>query len=232
MAASRYALIVAGGSGKRMESETPKQFLPLGGVPILMHTLALFHRLNPSPSLFLVLPKNEIASWEKLCREHSFGIPHRIIRGGETRFQSVKNGLEAIEGEGLVAIHDGVRPLVSPSVIEDCYYTAGEKGNAIPAVRPVETVRTGEMEDSKLGNRNQLWLVQTPQVFELKRIKQYYQKPFKPEYTDDASVAEASGEKIHLVAGNRENIKITTPSDLRMAEALLEPFTLKKPKDL
>jgi len=221
MAANRYALIVVGGSGKRMESDIPKQFLPLQGIPILMHTIALFHRLNPSPLLYLVLPQNEISTWAKLCMEHAFIIPHKLIAGGETRFHSVKNGLEAIEGDGLVAIHDGVRPLVNPSVIGECYSTAQEKGNAIPAVKPLETIRSGGVSASKLENREHLWLVQTPQVFDLKKIKQYYQKPFKAEYTDDASVAEDSGEKIQLVLGNRENIKITTPADLVIAEALL-----------
>lgn len=218
--AKRFALIVAGGSGKRMESETPKQFLTIRGVPILMRTIEVFHGLSSIPKIFVVLPHNQFATWDELCKQHDFSIPHVLVSGGETRFQSVKNGLEAIAGDGMVAIHDGVRPLVKRDVIEMCYAMAQEFGNAIPAVQPVETVRSGQLGESKLESRESLWLVQTPQVFNLTTIKKCYLKPYNPKYTDDASVAEESGERILIVPGNRENIKITTQADLLIAEAL------------
>jgi 2-C-methyl-D-erythritol 4-phosphate cytidylyltransferase len=222
MSNNRYALIVAGGSGVRMGNQLPKQFLPLAGMTILMHTLTLFHRLNTMPSIYLVLPSQQFELWETLCLEHAFTLPHTLVEGGDTRFNSVQNGLNAMYGNGLVAIHDGVRPLVTPAVVEECYRVASEKGNAIPAIRPVETVRFGSPSSSLHMNRDEVWLVQTPQVFELNRIKKHYQCAWNEMFTDDASVAEANGDTINLVLGNPENIKITNPMDMALAEAIIK----------
>jgi 2-C-methyl-D-erythritol 4-phosphate cytidylyltransferase len=205
-----------------MGSAIPKQFIELNGLPILMHTINKFHSTSEIDQIVLVLPASEHERWNNLRQQYSFTIPHTLVAGGETRFHSVRNGLMAIEGDGLVAIHDGVRPLVSENLISRCFLAAQEKGNAIPAIKPVETVRVGSVFDSKKANREVCWLVQTPQVFNLNNIKGYYLKDWKPEYTDDASVAEANGLEIFLIEGERENIKITNPLDLTIASAILE----------
>jgi 2-C-methyl-D-erythritol 4-phosphate cytidylyltransferase len=222
MKKNRFAVIVAGGSGNRMGVSVPKQFLPLRGIPVLMHTLTVFHQASPRPSIYLVLPINEQNRWKELCQKHSFTIPHKLISGGETRFQSVKNGLLAIEGEGIVAIHDGVRPLVTSHLIEECFITAEQKGNAVPAIRPYETIRSGSNTDNRKENREDYWLIQTPQVFKLDQIRGYYQMAKDVNFTDDASVAEDFGTRINILEGNRENIKITTPIDIAIAEAILD----------
>lgn len=218
----KYALIVAGGSGTRMGYDIPKQFIALHGEPILMHTLRLFDRVPSKPKIILVLPESQIDVWKDLCKQHSFSINHEIVKGGETRFQSVKNGLASIQNEGLVAIHDGVRPLVSIDVIENCYTAAQQFGSAIPVIKPVESVRMSDKTGSYPVNREDVFLVQTPQVFKTSIIQRCYNTPWQPSFTDDASVVEFSGEKVYLVDGNRENIKITTPLDLTIAEALLQ----------
>lgn len=218
----RYALIVAGGSGSRMGASIPKQFLCLNGLPLLMHTLNAFYSILPKPEIYLALPQTEHSSWAKLCNEYSFQVPHTVIAGGDTRFHSVKNGLSAIQGDGLVAIHDGVRPLVSSLLLERCYSVAEQEGNAIPALRPVESIRFGDELNSRKENREQVWLVQTPQVFNLKQITECYKLEWQPHFTDDASVAEANGYRIRIVEGERDNIKITTPIDLTIANVILE----------
>jgi 2-C-methyl-D-erythritol 4-phosphate cytidylyltransferase len=217
-----FAVIVAGGSGTRMGSELPKQFIELNGIPILMHTLKLFSSFLPQPEIVLVLPKNQFDAWSKLCSFHSFSTKYTLIAGGETRFHSVKNGLAAIAGEGLVAIHDGVRPFVSFQTLERCLQTAAEKGSAIPVVKPSESVRLGTLQLSQSLDRDTFWLVQTPQVFTLKIIKECYQTEWSDLFTDDASVAEKGGVAVTLVEGNYENIKITTPHDLLVANAILK----------
>lgn len=204
-----------------MGCDTPKQFIPLRGLPIIMHTINLFRGLAPSPHIIVVLPANQMGTWEALCREYAFRVPHGLAEGGTTRFHSVRNGLDLLSGSGLVAIHDAVRPLVSPEVIERCYAAASEKGNAIPVVTPTDSVRMGTSQSSRHVDRECVWQVQTPQVFPISSIKRFYQCDWNECFTDDASVAEMQGEVINLVQGNRENIKITTPSDLLMAEALM-----------
>ncbi len=217
------AIIVAGGSGTRMGSDVPKQFLPLRGVPILMHTLRVFHSVPSISEIILVLPESQIEAWASLCKTHQFDIQHTVVNGGETRFQSVSNGLATVTiPDALVAIHDGVRPLVSKAVIERCFQEAEKYGNAIPITKPVETVRFIKDRGSYPIDRDKVMLVQTPQVFKVSVIKKCYQTVWHPSFTDDASVAEFGGEQIHLVEGNRENIKITTPQDLVIAEALLQ----------
>jgi 2-C-methyl-D-erythritol 4-phosphate cytidylyltransferase len=216
-----FAILVAGGTGIRMNTEIPKQFLLLAGQPILMHTIRIFHLFDPGMPLFVTLPESHIPYWEQLCRNHAFTIPHHLIKGGETRFGSVKNALERISGEGLVAIHDGVRPLVSIDTLKRTFEEAGKSGNAIPVIRMQESIRETRPGGNKEVARENLWIVQTPQVFRKELIKKAYNSAPHQNYTDDATVLETLGETIHLVEGNPENIKITCPSDLRYAEAIL-----------
>lgn len=217
-----YALIVAGGKGLRMGSDLPKQFLPVGGKPVLMRTLEAFYTCNPEMQIILVLPRSQQPYWAQLCEEHSFSLPHVVADGGETRYHSVKNGLAYVGSSGLVGVHDGVRPFVSQEVIARCYTLAAEKKAVIPVIDIVETVRHLKGEGSVTVNRDDYKLVQTPQVFDVDLLKQAYEQPYTPFFTDDASVVEAMGVPVHLAAGNRENIKITTPFDLKLASALLD----------
>ena len=218
----KYALIVAGGKGLRMGSELPKQFLPIGGKPVLMHTLQAFYDYDREMRIILVLPASQQAYWAQLCREHHFTVPHEVADGGETRFHSVKNALERVNTSGLVGVHDGVRPFVSQEVIARCYEQAAEKKAVIPVVNVVETVRHLCQEGrSETVPRDEYRLVQTPQVFDAELLLRAYCQPYTSDFTDDASVVEALGEPVWLTEGNRENIKITTPFDLKIAEALL-----------
>lgn len=216
------ALIVAGGKGLRMGSELPKQFLPIGGKPVLMHTLEAFHRFDSGIDLILVLPEEQQGYWKQLCEKHRFTIRHLIVNGGETRFHSVKNGLALVSGGGLVGVHDGVRPFVSQEVIRRCYDRAATEKAVIPVVDVVDTVRQVTESGSRTVNRDDYKLVQTPQVFDADLLRRAYAQDFKPFFTDDASVVEAMGVPVDLVEGNRENIKITTPFDLKIATALVE----------
>lgn len=216
----KYAIVVAGGKGLRMGGDVPKQFLPVKGKPVLMRTLEAFHDYDPQLELILVLPVGQQTYWRELCTEYRFAVPHRIADGGETRFHSVKNGLALIESEGLVGVHDGVRPFVSQEVIRSCYREAEQKEAVIPVIEVVETLRKLEDEASKTVPRNQYRLVQTPQVFTVSLLKQAYAQPYSPSFTDDASVVEAWGHAVYLTPGNRENIKLTTPFDLKVAETL------------
>lgn len=216
------ALIVAGGKGLRMGSDLPKQFLPVGGKPVLMHTLEAFYRFDAAIDLILVLPEEQQDYWKELCEKHCFPVPHRIVSGGETRFHSVRNGLAFVSGAGLVGVHDGVRPFVSQEVIRRCYDAAATKKAVIPVVDVVETVRQLTETGSHTVDRSRYRLVQTPQVFDADLLKQAYKQDYTPFFTDDASVVEAMGTPVCLVEGNRENIKITTPFDLKVATALSE----------
>lgn len=217
----RTALIVAGGKGLRMGSELPKQFLPIGGKPVLMRTLEAFHRFDEKMQIILVLPREQQDFWRELCEEHGFDIKHLIADGGETRFHSVKNGLALVSGIGVVGIHDGVRPFVSQEVIARCFREAVVRKAVIPVIDVVETVRHLTESGSETVSRNDYKLVQTPQVFDADLLKRAYEQEFTPFFTDDASVVEAMGVPVYLVEGNRENIKITTPFDLKVASALL-----------
>ena len=205
----------------RMGSELPKQFLCIGGKPILMHTLEAFRRFDEAMQLILVLPRDHQPLWHTLCEKHAFSLPYLLADGGETRFHSVKNGLALITGEGVVAIHDGVRPFVSSEVLHRCFTTAATHHAVLPVIPIVDTVRELTVEGSRTVDRNAYKLIQTPQVFDVTLLKTAYEQPFTPFFTDDASVVEALGRTITLVEGNRENIKITTPFDLKIAEALL-----------
>lgn len=222
MKTPKIAIIVAGGKGERMKTEVPKQFIEILGKPILMHTIEAFLKFDNTIQIILVLPQVQLDYWQELCKKHSFYTTHKIVVGGETRFQSVKNGLEAIKSTGLVAVHDGVRPLVSEDTIARCYSAAENKGNAIPVVDCVDSIRQITPNGNESVDRTAYKLVQTPQVFEVELLKSAYEQPYSSLFTDDASVAENLGLKINLVDGNRENIKITTAFDLRLAEILLK----------
>lgn len=216
----KHIIIVAGGKGLRMGGDIPKQFLPVCGKPVLMRTLEAFHAYDSSMHLILVLPVCQQDYWKELCKEYQFELLHDVANGGETRFHSVMNGLALVEGEGLVGVHDGVRPFVSQEVIARCYEEAKEKKAVIPVIGVVETVRHLTEEGSETVPRDQYKLVQTPQVFDVTLLRRAYQQTYTDFFTDDASVVEALGEKVHLVEGNRENIKLTTPFDLKLAEVL------------
>lgn len=219
-----YIIIVAGGKGLRMGGDIPKQFLPIGGKPVLMRTIERFREYSKDICVILVLPKAQQEYWHALCEEYGFHEECLIADGGETRFHSVKNGLDLIpdDSEGTVGVHDGVRPFPSIDVITRCYETARERGAVIPVIPVVETVRHTEGDSSRTVPRDEYRLVQTPQTFDVQLLKRAYRQPFTPMFTDDASVAEAMGESITLVEGNRENIKITTPFDLKIAQAILK----------
>ncbi len=218
----KYVVIVAGGKGLRMGGDLPKQFIPVGGKPVLMHTLNTFYTYDPEIEIILVLPSDHHTYWAELCREYELTIPHRIAPGGVTRFHSVRNGLSLIaDAEGWVAVHDGVRPFVLQEVIARCYKAAVQYEAVIPVTDIVETLRRMDASASITVDRSRYKLVQTPQVFSVSLLKKCYDREFMDCFTDDASVVEAAGRTVHLVEGNRENIKITTPFDLKLAEILL-----------
>ncbi|SUB77861.1 2-C-methyl-D-erythritol 4-phosphate cytidylyltransferase [Porphyromonas macacae] len=220
----RYAIVVAGGRGSRMGSDIPKQFLLLGKEPVLMHTLRKWYAL--CEKCVLVLPKDQQQVWKELCAEYRFDVPHRIADGGETRFHSVRSGLLALEVDsGLVAIHDGVRPLVSTETIERCFEAAEADGAAVPVMPLIESLRKLNKDgSSRAVPRSEYVMVQTPQTFDLALIRRAYEQPYRTEFTDDASVYEAAypGRYPATVAGNQENIKLTDPVDMEIARLLLE----------
>lgn len=218
----KSVIIVAGGIGNRMQSEVPKQFLLLKNKPILCHTIEKFNSFDASISIVLVLPENQFEYWKELCKNHNFTINHQLVKGGETRFKSVKNGLDLIQDGQLVAIHDGVRPLVSEKVIKNCFQKAEDFGASIPVISINESIRSLSNDGSRIINRDEIMLVQTPQVFKSSIIKKAYNQEFQESFTDDASVLESDGGSVKLVEGNRENIKITRALDLKIAEAILE----------
>ena len=229
-----YVIIVAGGKGLRMGSDIPKQFLPISGKPVLMRTLERFRQYSPTLQIILVLPKAQQDYWQELCKEYDFKVEYLLADGGETRFHSVQHGLALIpdDAEGVVGVHDGVRPFPSIEVIRNCYETARTAKAVIPVIPVVETVRHLERTEnsqfsilnsqfSKTVPRNEYRLVQTPQAFDIQLLKAANRQPYNEGFTDDASVVEAFGFDITLVEGNRENIKITTPFDLKIAEVLI-----------
>lgn len=217
-----YVIIVAAGSGSRMKAALPKQFLELNGKTILQHTIEKFHQYDPLLGIIVVLNAEYVQFWKDLIRTISFVVPHDIVHGGAERFYSVKNAVDFIREEnGIVGIHDAVRPLVSMRTIDACYNTARNKSNAVPVIRISDSIRMLNESGSAIADRNQYRIVQTPQCFEISLLRKAFDQQFEPSFTDDASVVESFGEKINLVEGNRENLKITTMEDLRMAEVLL-----------
>jgi len=217
----RHFIVVAGGSGTRMNAALPKQFLLLQNKPVLMYTLDALHQAEPDASLMLVLPEDHFKTWNSLCETHKFSIPHRIVAGGQTRFHSVKNGLAGLDS-GLVAVHDGVRPLVSAATIKRTFEAAEKSGAAVPVIDVNESVRSLDELGSKALNRASIKLVQTPQCFQYDLMHAAFEQTYSDRFTDCASVLEANGTKITLVEGNEENIKITRPQDLVMANWYLQ----------
>ena len=219
-----YVIIVAGGKGLRMGSDIPKQFLPIGGKPVLMRTLERFREYSPALQIILVLPKAQQEYWKELCQKHNFTVAYQLADGGETRFHSVQHGLALIpdDAEGVVGVHDGVRPFPSIDVISNCYETARTAKAVIPVIPVVETVRhLDNAPSSHTVPRGEYRLVQTPQTFDIQLLKAANRQSYNDGFTDDASVVEAFGFDVTLVEGNRENIKITTPYDLKIAEVLI-----------
>jgi 2-C-methyl-D-erythritol 4-phosphate cytidylyltransferase len=221
MKEKKTVIIVAGGTGKRMGEKTPKQFLILRGKPILLYSLEIFKQFDPEIRIILVLPEIYIDNWKELCKEYKCDIKHEIVIGGDARFFSVKNALQQIEAKGLVAIHDGVRPLVALQTIKNTFETAQSFGTGVPFVEINESVRELTENGNKIIDRKKLRLIQTPQVFHSKEIKKAYELSYQSSFTDDASVYEMNGEPIYLAEGNWENIKITRPVDLIFAESIL-----------
>ena len=217
-----YVIIVAGGKGLRMGSDIPKQFLPIAGKPVLMRTLERFREYSADLQIILVLPEAQQDYWQELCRQYGFQVEYRLANGGQTRFHSVQNGLALVpdDAEGVVGVHDGVRPFPSIEVIRNCYATARTAKAVIPVIPVVETVRHLEGKGSVTVPRGDYRLVQTPQTFDIQLLKAANRQPYNDGFTDDASVVESYGHEITLVEGNRENIKITTPYDIVVAEAL------------
>ena len=218
-----YIIIVAGGKGLRMGSDIPKQFLPIGGKPVLMRTLERFRAYSSALQIILVLPEAQQDYWRKLCEEYHFDVDYNLANGGQTRFHSVQNGLALVpdDAEGVVGVHDGVRPFPSIEVIRNCYETARTAKAVIPVIPVVETVRHLEGDKSVTVPRGDYRLVQTPQTFDIQLLKAANRQPYQESFTDDASVVEAYGHEVSIVEGNRENIKITTPFDLKIAETLI-----------
>jgi 2-C-methyl-D-erythritol 4-phosphate cytidylyltransferase len=219
-----YVIIVAGGSGSRMKSAIPKQFIPVNGLPVLMHTLKAFRNYSAEIKIILVLPESQFGFWNQLCQKHLFSIDYLLIAGGETRFHSVKNGLESIkEDYGLVAVHDGVRPIVSREIISESFLKAAEFGTAVVSVALKDSIRrVNENGDNISLDRATCRLIQTPQTFRLTWMKKAFNNAYQPSFTDCASVLEFEGYDIHLTEGSYENIKITTPEDLKWAEIYLK----------
>ncbi len=225
----KFVLIVAGGLGIRMKTDIPKQFLLLADEPILMHTIRAFFQATPDITAVAVLPSNQIDHWRKLCEEYSFAYPHLVTQGGKTRFQSVKNGLAMIRDEGLIAVHDGIRPLVDNQIIINAFKVAEKYGNAIPAIGVTESVRITSNHTNRPADRQQFRLIQTPQVFQSSILQNAYRQVDREEFTDDATVIEASGHRIHLIEGDPNNIKITTAIDLQLAEVLIRDSKKQAP---
>ena len=206
-----------------MQSDLPKQFMLLLDSPVLMHTLERFAMTYEDIAIVLVLPEDQISLWTNMCQQMDFDVPHTVVAGGDTRYASVKNGLAKCADEGIVGIHDGVRPLISPVLIERCYDAALEHGSALPVLPVTQSLRKLEGTSSTPISREGVVSVQTPQCFDLAEIKKCYDASYDPSFTDDATVYEKAGNTIHLIEGEASNLKITTPGDMQMAEALLSP---------
>lgn len=216
-----YAIVVAGGSGSRMNAAVAKQFLLLKGKPVLMHTLEKFDACAVNPEIILVLNVHQHQYWEELCEKYNFLVPHRLVKGGIQRFHSVHNGLKTIKGNGIVAVHDAVRPLVSDELILQSYETAARTGAVVAAIQPTDSVRMINGDRTQALKRENLYLIQTPQTFDVAVLKRAYKADYRNDFTDDASVAEHAGKQITMIPGSRENLKITYPEDLQLAELLL-----------
>lgn len=218
-----FAIIVGGGSGSRMLSEVPKQFMLLRGRPVLMHTIEAFKKSDYNPEIIVVLNVDFHQYWENLCLLHNFSIPHKLVKGGTQRFDSVKNGIKAIQTKAIVAIHDAVRPLLSKQLIDRTFEEAERSGNAVAAIKSRDSVRQNTGTHTIPLDREEIYLIQTPQTFSSEILKKAYTQEYRNEFTDDASVAEKIGIKINLIDGETRNFKITFPEDIRLAEIYLDP---------
>jgi len=218
-----FAIIVGGGSGSRMHSEIPKQFMLISGRPVLMHTIEAFHSSEYNPEIIVVLNVEFHQYWENLCVLYNFSIPHLLVKGGTHRFDSVKNGIRAIKEKAIIAIHDAVRPLLSSQLIDRSFQEAEQSGNAVAAIKSRDSVRHQIGTNSIPLNREEIYLIQTPQTFSSDILKKAYKQKFRNEFTDDASVAERAGIRINLIDGENRNFKITFPEDIRIAELYLNP---------
>ncbi len=214
-------IIVAGGAGRRMGAALPKQFMPLGGKPLLAWPLEVFHQFAPAMQLIVVLPGDWTEEWRRLCTVHGIGVPHTVVPGGAERFHSVREGLQAVGHDGLVAVHDGVRPLATAPLVERCFAAAEKHGAAIPVLPVSSSVRQLREGRSMPVDRSTLRLVQTPQCFSAPLLRKAFNLPYDPAFTDEATLVERVGAQVHLVEGEERNIKVTTPWDLRVAEMLL-----------
>lgn len=221
MNARKSTIIVAGGSGKRLGGPVPKQFQTVKGRPLLMWTIEAFHRFDPGMDLIVVLPQEHFDIWKALCMGHRFFITHDVVAGGEQRWHSVKAGLEKVEGDGLVAVHDGVRPLVSSDLIARCFYAADKSAAAIPVVPVVPSIRETTADGSRALDRSKLLAVQTPQCFHADLLRKAFEQPYDSTFTDEATLVERLGVKMTLVEGEENNIKVTNAMDMRVVEALL-----------
>ena len=217
----KFTIITAGGVGKRMNSDIPKQFIRINKIPVLFYTIDIFAKSVPDSQILITLPKDFISAWSDLLIEFNFQTKHRIIEGGQTRFDSVKNALSCLPDSGLVAIHDGVRPFVSKETILKCFQKAKELGNAVPVMDISDSIRKIENGANILVNRDMYKRVCTPQVFDVKLIKTAYNTTYREEFTDCSGILETLGYKINLVESNPENIKITKPVDLIFGEAFI-----------
>lgn len=219
-----YIIIVAGGKGLRMGGDLPKQFMPLHGKPVLMHTIERFRAYSDELKIILVLPHEQQDYWRQICQKHNFTVKHTVVDGGQTRFHSSQNGVAAVpdDATGVIGIHDGVRPFVSEETIARCFEAARQFGAALPVLPVTDTLRRVTDDGGYNVQRNDYRTVQTPQTFDAQLLKQAFKQPYSDNFTDDASVVEALGHKVTMVDGNRENIKLTTPFDLVVAEALIK----------
>lgn len=204
-----------------MGNAVPKQFLLLNGKPVLQRSLEAFAAFDPTMTCIVVLPETQISYWKDLCEKYSCNVPHVVVSGGKERFDSVKNGLKAISAEGFVAVHDGVRPLVTMEMLRDGFETAEKFGSAIPYVDSVDSLRMIDGETSKTLDRTKIKRIQTPQIFDVSQLKDVMDVEYRLEFTDEASVWELAGKKLYFYKGSEQNIKITTPYDLKIAEILL-----------
>ncbi len=218
----KYVIIVAGGTGTRMNNVIPKQFIELKGKPVLLHTAQKFINAIPGINLIIALPKKLHLEWSELCDKHNFKFSHQVIEGGETRYHSVKNGLSLVPENCIVGVHDAARPLVTELLIINLFETAQQKGSACPAIPVTETIREVVDGNNRSVDRTKYFIIQTPQCFQSSLLKKAFLLPYQSTFTDDASVLEATGEKINLIDGDRNNIKITTAQDLIIAEVLIQ----------
>lgn len=218
----KYSIIVAGGTGSRMKGTVPKQLLYLAGKPVILHSIETFYTSDPDIEIVVVLHPDYISAWNQIVVDFGVNIPHTIVPGGETRFDSVKNGLNTIENDGFVAVHDAARPLIDAGFVSVLFSTAEKFGSAIPGIIINDTIRVVEGDSSQQLDRTFLRAIQTPQVFRVSELQKAYTQPFKPFFTDDASVMQSAGLPIHITGGLNRNIKITHPEDIMLAEALLK----------